>query len=73
MGVSTKGAVLSHLPQLPHKMDRSRVAFFSQEELVIITEGCEEYRKNITANSNSAAAKKAREECWRKIGHRLNS
>ena len=48
-------------------MDRSCAAYFSQEEQIIITESYGEYKYIFTAKRNTAAANKAREECWQKI------
>ncbi len=53
-------------------MDRHRAVYFSQEEQIIITEGYEEYKKIITAESNTVAANKAREDCWQKLANLVN-
>ena len=54
-------------------MDRSRAVYFSQEEQVVIMQSYEEFKKIITAKSNTSGANKAREECWQKIADRVNS
>ncbi|XP_034023113.1 uncharacterized protein LOC117507375 [Thalassophryne amazonica] len=54
-------------------MERSRAAYFTQKELNIILESFEQYRDIITTKGNTAAANKAREECWKKIADRVNS
>ena len=61
-----------HLTLFPHKIDQSRVAYFSQEGQVIITESNEEYKYIITAKSNTVSEHKAREERWQKIADRVN-
>nr|XP_033496534.1 protein Aster-A isoform X3 [Epinephelus lanceolatus] len=71
MDVTIEGSILRLLTPLPHKMDRPWVAYFSQEELVIILESYEEYRKHITANTVSVCEKKTRKECWQKIANHL--
>ncbi len=52
-----------YLTLLLVKMDRCRAAYFSQEQQIIIMERYEEYKKIITAESNTVAANKAREDC----------
>ncbi|XP_016887978.1 uncharacterized protein LOC103387928 isoform X2 [Cynoglossus semilaevis] len=54
-------------------MERCRAIYFTQEEQDIIMQSYEEYRKTITAKSNTVAANKAREECWQKIADRVNA
>ncbi len=53
-------------------MDRCHITYFSQEEQIIITEGYEEHKKIITAKSNTAAANKAREDCWQNTADRVS-
>lgn len=71
MDITIEGSILRLLTPLQHKMDRPWVAYFSQEELVIILESYEEYRKHITANTVSVCEKKTRKECWQKIANHL--
>ncbi len=53
----------------PLKMDRSRAAYFSQEEQVVIMESYEEYKNIIMTKSNTVSSNNAREECWQKIAN----
>lgn len=60
-------------PFLPHKFDRSRAAYFSQKEKLIILKHFENFKDIIKAKGNTAVANKAREDCWKKIAECVNS
>ncbi len=68
-----KGAFDHHLTLLLAKMDHCHAAYFSQEEQIIIMEGYEEYKKILTAKSNTAAANKGGEDCWQNTADHVNS
>lgn len=49
------------------KRKRTCSSSLNQYEQVVITESCKEYKKNIPAKNNNAAASKAREKFWQKV------
>ena len=54
-------------------MDRSRATHFTQDEQILIMQGCEEFNETIMAKSNYVAANIAREGCWQKSADRVNA
>ena len=47
--------------------------YVTQEEQVVIMNSYEEFKKQITARSNTVAHNKAREACWQKIAGSVNA
>ena len=54
-------------------MDRTRAAYFTQEEQTIIMETYQTYKHIILAKSNTVAAAKSRKESWQKIADAVNA
>ena len=44
-------------------MDRSRAAYFTQGEQIVVMNSYEEFKNQITARGNTVAHNKAREAC----------
>ena len=53
--------------------ERTRAMYVTQEEQVVIMNSYEEFKKQITARSNTVAHNKAREACWQKIADSVNA
>ena len=54
-------------------MDRTRAAYFTQEEQTLIMQTYETYKHIIMAKSNTVVAAKLRKESWQKIADAVNS
>ncbi len=70
-----RGRLARHLTLLLHKMDRSRAAYFSQEEQAVIMKSYEERKEIITSKSNTKVQrlKESRIHDAENSGFRLNT